>query len=165
VVYVDNDPIVLAHGRAMLAEDERTIVIRADIRQPAQVLSDPAVRALIDFGRPVAVIASAVLHHLLDEEDPHGAIRAVCDATPAGSCLLVSHFRTLHDPDSAALEAVMQEAFGRGRWRTSQQIRQFFGDMQLTPPGIVPCAQWQPDTDPGDLTLYQHLIVAGLGLK
>jgi hypothetical protein len=89
------------------------VVVRADIRQPAQILSDPAVRGLIDFGRPVAVIASAVLHHLLDEEDPLGAIRAVCDAASAGSCLFVSHFRTLGDQDSAALEAVMLEAFGR----------------------------------------------------
>jgi hypothetical protein len=165
VVYVDNDPIVLAHGRAMLAEDECTAVVRADIRQPSQILSDPEVRGLIDFGRPVAVIASAVLHHLLDEEDPLGVISAMCDATSAGSCLFVSHFRTLDDPDSAALEAVMLEAFGRGVWRTSEQIGQFFGDMRLTAPGITPCARWRPDTDPGDLTLYQHLIVAGLGRK
>ncbi|MDX6340924.1 MAG: hypothetical protein QOH87_1062 [Trebonia sp.] len=165
VVYVDNDPIVLAHGRAMLAEDEHTVVVKADIRQPAQILSDPAVRDLIDFGRPVAVIASAVLHHLLDEEDPLGAIRAMCDATPAGSCLFVSHFRTLGDPDSAALEEVMLEAFGRGMWRTSEQIGQFFGAMRLTAPGIVPCARWRQDTDPGDLNLYQQLIVAGLGRK
>ena len=136
VVYVDNDPIVLAHGRAMLAEDDQTVVVRVDIRQPAQILSDQAVRGLIDFGRPVAVIASAVLHHLLEEEDPVGIIRDVCDATQAGSCLFVSHFRTLGDPDSAALEAVMLEAFGRGMWRTSEQIGQFFGDMRLSPPGI-----------------------------
>ena len=116
VVYVDNDPIVLAHGRAMLAEDEFTVVVRADVRQPRQILSDPAVHGLIDFGRPVAVIASAILHHLLDEENPLGVIRTMCDATPAGSCLFVSHFRTLGDPDSAALEAVMLEAFGRGVW-------------------------------------------------
>jgi S-adenosyl methyltransferase len=165
VVYVDNDPIVLAHGRAMLAEDDQTVVVRADIRQPAQILSDEAVRGLIDFGRPVAVIASAVLHHLLDEENPLEAIRAMCDATAPGSCLFVSHFRTLGDPDSAALEAVMLEAFGRGMWRTSEQIGQFFGGMPLTPPGIVPCASWRADTDPGDLTLYQQLIVAGLGRK
>jgi hypothetical protein len=165
VVYVDNDPIVLAHGRAMLAEDDQTVVVRADIRQPAQILSDPVVRSLIDFGRPVAVIASAVLHHLLDEEDPLGAIRAMCAATPAGSCLFVSHFRTLGDPDSAALEAVMLEAFGRGVWRGSDQIGQFFGDMQLVPPGIVPCALWRQDPDPGDLTPYQQLIVAGVGRK
>lgn len=165
VVYVDNDPIVLAHGRAMLAEDDQTVVVKADIRQPGQILSDQAVRGLIDFGRPVAVIASAVLHHLRDEEDPLGAIRAMCDATPPGSCLFVSHFRTLGDPDSAALEAVMLEAFGRGMWRTSEQIGQFFGDMRLTPPGIVPCATWREDSDPGDLSLYQQLIVAGLGRK
>jgi hypothetical protein len=165
VVYVDNDPIVLAHGRAMLAEDDQTVVVKADIRRPAQILSDPAVRGLIDFGRPVAVIASAVLHHLLDEEDPLGGIRAVCAATPAGSCLFVSHFRTLGDPDSAALEAVMLEAFGRGVWRTSEQIGEFFGDMRVMPPGIVPCAQWRPGTDPGELTLYQRLIAAGLGRR
>jgi S-adenosyl methyltransferase len=165
VVYVDNDPIVLAHGRAMLAEDDQTVVVRADIRQPAQILSDPVVRRLIDFGRPVAVIASAVLHHLLDEEDPLGAIRAMCAATPAGSCLFVSHFRTLGDPDSAALESVMLEAFGRGMWRSSDQIGQFFGDMRLVLPGIVPCASWGQDADPGDLTPYQQLIVAGVGRK
>jgi hypothetical protein len=165
VVYVDNDPIVLAHGRAMLAEDEHTAVVRADIRRPGQILSDPEVRDLIDFGRPVAVIASAVLHHLLDEEDPLGVIRALCGATPAGSCLFVSHFRTVGDPDSAALEAVMLEAFGRGMWRTDEQIGEFFGDMRLIAPGIVPCAWWRPDTDPGDLTPYQHLIAAGLGRK
>jgi len=165
VVYVDNDPIVLAHGRAMLAEDEQTVVVKADIRQPGQILSDPAVQGLIDFGRPVAVIASAVLHHLLDEENPLGAIRAMRAATPAGSCLFVSHFRTIGDPDSAALEAVMLEAFGRGVWRTSEQIGEFFGDMRLIEPGIVPCAQWHQDADPGDLSLYQQLIVAGLGRK
>jgi hypothetical protein len=165
VAYVDNDPIVLAHGRAMLAEDEFTVVVKADIRQPEQILSDPGIRGLIDFSRPVAVIASAVLHHLLDEEDPLGVIRAVRDAVPAGSCLFVSHFRTLNDPDSAALEAVMLEAFGRGVWRTSEQIGEFFGDMRLTGPGIVPCAQWRPDADPGELTPYRRLIAAGLGLK
>jgi hypothetical protein len=59
----------------------------------------------------------------------------------------------------------MLEAFGRGRWRTNQQIGQFFGVMRLAAPGIVPCAQWQPDTDPGDLSLYQHLIATSLGRK
>ncbi|HEY6494696.1 MAG TPA: SAM-dependent methyltransferase [Trebonia sp.] len=165
VLYVDNDPIVLAHGRAMLAEDEHTVVVRADIRQPQQILSEPAVRNLIDFDRPVAVIASAVLHHLLDEEDPLGAIRTLRDATAPGSCLFVSHFRTLDDPDSAALEAVMLEAFGRGVWRTDEQIAQFFGDMRPVAPGIVPCARWRHDADPGELSLYRRLIVAGLGQK
>ncbi|MGH3264773.1 MAG: SAM-dependent methyltransferase [Trebonia sp.] len=165
VVYIDNDPIVLAHGRAMLAEDDHTVVVKADIRQPDQILDDKAVTDLIDFRRPVAIIASAVLHHLLDEENPLRVIRTMRDATPAGGCLFVSHFRTQGDPASAALEEVMLEAFGRGVWRTDEQIGEFFGDMELIEPGIATCARWRPDTDPGDLTPYQQLIAAGVGVK
>jgi SAM-dependent methyltransferase len=165
VAYVDNDPIVLAHGRAMLEENENTKVIAADIRQPDEVLADPELRGLIDLERPVAVVASAILHHLLDDDDPLGVIRAYAAATPFGSCLFVSHFRTLADPESAAMEAVMMKAFGRGQWRTDEQIAEYFGGMRLVEPGVVACAQWRPDTDPGELTSYQRLIAAGLGRK
>jgi SAM-dependent methyltransferase len=165
VAYVDNDPIVLAHGRAMLEENENTKVIAADIRQPDEVLADPELRALIDLDRPVAVIASAILHHVLDSDDPLGAIRAYTTATSSGSCLFVSHFRTLADPESAAMESVMMNAFGRGQWRTDEQIAEYFGGMRLVEPGIVACARWRPDTDPGELTSYQRLIAAGLGRK
>ena len=165
VAYVDNDPIVLAHGRAMLEENENTRVIEADIRHPAQVLADPDLLGLIDLNRPVAVIASAILHHLLDEDDPLGVIRAFSAVTPPGSCLFVSHFRTLADPDSAALEAVMLKAFGRGVWRTGEQIAEYFEGMRLIEPGIVACARWRPAGDPGELTTYQHLVAAGLGVR
>jgi hypothetical protein len=165
VVYVDHDPVVLAHGRALLEENAATRVVQADIRRPEQVLSDPDLRDLIDMGRPVAVIASAVLHHLLEEENPLEVIRTFRDAVPAGSCLFVSHFRTLGDPDSAALEEVMLEAFGRGTWRTDAQIAEYFEGTQLVEPGIVPCARWRPDRPADELTPYQRLIVAGLGRK
>ncbi len=107
VVYVDNDPIVLAHGRALLAENDFTAVVKADVREPEQILTAKETNALIDFDRPVGIIASAILHHIVDEEDPLGIIRAFRDAVPAGSYLFISHFRTLGDPDSAALEEVM----------------------------------------------------------
>ena len=123
---MDNDPIVLAHGRAMLEENDNTKVVAADIRHPAQILDDPELLGLIELNRPVAVIASAILHHLLDEDDPLGVIRAFTAVTPPGSCLFVSHFRTLADPESAALEAVMLKAFGRGVWRTDEQIAEYF---------------------------------------
>jgi hypothetical protein len=165
VVYVDNDPLVLAHGRALLAENSVTTVTAADIRRPAEILEDHELRGQIDFGRPVAVIASAVLHHLTEEENPLAAIRELCAATPSGSCLYVSHFRSLDDPESAALEEVMREAFGRGAWRTDEQIAEYFEDMQLLEPGIVPCAQWRPVSPPGELTMHQRLIAAGLGIK
>jgi SAM-dependent methyltransferase len=165
VAYVDNDPIVLAHGRAMLEENENTKVVAADIRQPGQILANPELLGLIDLNRPVAVIASAILHHLLDEDDPLGVIRVFTAAIPPGSCLFVSHFRTLADPESAALEAVMLKAFGRGVWRTDEQIAEYFAGLRLVEPGIVPCAQWRPDTGPGELSTYQRLIAAGLGRK
>jgi hypothetical protein len=162
---VDNDPIVLAHGRALLAENEFTAVIRGDVRKPEEVLAAGETRALIDFQRPVGVIASAILHHIVDAEDPLGVIQAFRDAVPSGSYLFVSHFRTLGDPGSAALEEVMFEAFGRGAWRTDAQIAEYFDGVDLLAPGIVPCAQWRPEADPGELSAYQRLVVAGLGKR
>ncbi len=163
VVYLDNDPIVLAHGRALLMENEHTMVLKADIRQPEQILESGELRGLVDLRRPVGVISSAILHHITDAENPLGLIRTFRDAVPAGSCLFISHVRTLGDPDSAALEKVMLEAFGRGVWRTTDQIAEYFDGTELVEPGIVPCAQWRPGTEPGELTTYQRLIVAGLG--
>jgi hypothetical protein len=165
VVYVDNDPLVLAHGRARLAQDDQTAMIKADISDPACVLALPELRELLDFSRPVAVMMGAILHHLLDEENPLGVAAAVRAAVPAGSTVFISHFRTLGDPDSAKLEAVTQDAFGRGAWRTDEQIAEYFSGTDLISPGIVPCAAWHPDSDPGELTGYRQLIVAGLGIK
>jgi hypothetical protein len=165
VVYADNDPIVLAHGRALLEENANTTVLKADIRHPGQVLDAAETKALIDFDRPVGIIASAILHHVTCEEDPVGIIRTFRDAIPAGSCVFVSHFRTLGEPDSAALEEVMIEAFGRGTWRTDARIAEYFEGTELLPPGIVECAKWKPRKKPGELSLYQRLIVAGLGRK
>jgi len=146
-------------------KNDNTKVVAADIRHPAQILDDPELLGLIELNRPVAVIASAILHHLLDEDDPIGVIRAFTAVTPPGSCLFVSHFRTLADPESAALEAVMLQAFGRGVWRTDEQIAEYFAGLRPVEPGIAACAQWRPDADPGELTSYQRLIAAGLGVK
>jgi hypothetical protein len=165
VGYVDFDPMALVHGRALLQEDDQTVVVDADITDPQSVLGNPELRALLDFSHPVAVIASAVLHHLTDDEQPLETISAFTGAIAEGSCLYVSHFRSLGDPDSAELQAVFGETLGRGAWRTDEQIAGYFEGTELAGPGIVPCARWHPDTGPGELTSYQHLIVAGLGLK
>jgi hypothetical protein len=164
VVYVDNDPLVLAHGRALLAEDDQTAVIKADITDPA-VLALPELHELLDFSRPVAVMLGAVLHHLRDSENPLGVVEALRAAVPAGSTLFITHFRRLGDGDSARLEAFAREAFGRGTFRTDEQIAGYFTGTDLVSPGIVPCAAWRPDSDPGVLTGCRRLIVAGLGIK
>jgi SAM-dependent methyltransferase len=165
VAYVDNDPQVLAHGRALLAENARTVVIAADLREPDLILSDPEILDLIDLSRPVGIIASAVLHHILDAEDPLALIRKFRDAVPAGSYLFVSHFRAADSPELREIQETLLDAFGRGQWRTIEEITEYFGDMTLIEPGVVPSALWRPEEEPGDLTPWQQLIAAGLGGK
>ena len=93
VAYVDNDPIVLVHGRALLTSHPagKTTVIEADLRRPEEILAHPDVRDTIDFSRPVALILAGVLHFLTDEEDPHGVVERLKAAVPSGSHLLLSH--------------------------------------------------------------------------
>ena len=166
VVYVDNDPVVLAYGRALLDENDRTTVIQADIRNPREVLDDPDVRGLIDFERPVGIILCAILHHLLDEEDPAGIVATLRDAVPSGSHLFLTHFRAGEGPESRQIEEQLQSAFGRGRWRSEEEVASYFDGFELIEPGIVPLAQWHPD-EPVDreLTVWERLIVGGIGRK
>ncbi|MCL7021366.1 SAM-dependent methyltransferase, partial [Vibrio vulnificus] len=131
VVYIDNDPIVLAHGRALLAENAQTTVVQADIRDPRAIRENPELLRLIDFGRPVGVILSAVLHHLNDDEDPYGVMRYWREAVPSGSYFFISHFRSRRDPESAKLEGLLQGSLGRGRWRTDEEIAALFDGLDI----------------------------------
>ena len=101
VVYVDNDPIVLAHARVLLDShpDGRTAYIDADLRDPAGILSDPVVSETLDLSQPVALMLVAILHFLTDEDDPAGIVAHLLDALPAGSYLVASHVTPEHDPE------------------------------------------------------------------
>jgi len=85
VVHVDNDPVVYTHSKALLADTRTTDIVSGDIRRPAEILADPAVRALIDFGRPVGLLLIVILHHIEDYEDPAGIAAQLRDPMPAGS--------------------------------------------------------------------------------
>ncbi|RZT07839.1 S-adenosyl methyltransferase [Kribbella sp. VKM Ac-2569] len=166
VVYVDNDPIVLAHGRALLAENDNTAVIQADLREPKAIIEHPDTVRLIDFGQPVGVIFSATLHHVNDDEDPAGIVAFWKDRIAAGSHVFISHFRSENDPRSQELEQVLQGSLGRGRWRTDEQILALFGEgFTVLEPGIVPASEWRNEEAPDDLTDYQRLIAAVLAVK
>jgi len=91
VVYVDRDPVAVAHSRELLAGDERTGVVQADIRYPDQILGDPVTRELIDFDEPVGVLMVAVLHFVADRDDPAGVVAGFRDAVVPGSFGVVSH--------------------------------------------------------------------------
>lgn len=166
VVYVDHDPVVLAHGRALLEENENTTVIQADLRDPKSIYENQAVQDLLDFDQPVAVILSAVLHHLNDDEDPAAVVRFWHDRIPSGSYVFISHFRSENDPRSAHMQEVLQASLGRGRWRTDEELLALFGDgLTVLPPGIVPAAEWRPAAPPNELTVWERLIAAGLAVK
>ncbi|MFC6082904.1 SAM-dependent methyltransferase [Sphaerisporangium aureirubrum] len=172
VVYVDNDPIVLAHGRALLATNNTTTVIQADIREPESILNDPKVQAFIDFDEPVGLLLFAILHHLGDNEDPEGIAARFRDILPSGSYLAVSHFFNpgeAHPEVSKQVlesERICNEKLGTGRWRTQDEIQAYFGDFEMVDPGLVPLSEWRPD--PEDL-VHQgstyYTIVGGLARK
>jgi hypothetical protein len=156
---------VLAHGRALLAENENTTVIQADLRDPKAIYDSEDAR-LIDFDQPVAVVFSATLHHVNDDENPAGLVRFWSERIPSGSYVFISHFRSENDPRSQELEQVLQGSLGRGRWRTDEEILSLFGEgFTVLEPGLVPAVQWRNPDAPEELTDWQRLIAAVLAVK
>ncbi|MFF5494261.1 SAM-dependent methyltransferase [Streptomyces aquilus] len=173
VVYVDIDPQVLVHGRALLEDNDLTRVVAVDVRNPEAIRTHPDTVEMIDFDRPVAVIFSAILHHVNDDEDPAGIVRYWRDHVASGSYFFMSHFRSGHNPETAEAEAVLQQTFGRGRWRTDEEIASLLDGLEILDPGIVPASLWRPDENDDamdigqrrELTVWEHLIAAGLARK
>lgn len=153
VVYVDNDPIVLAHARALLTGDLEgsTAYVDADLRSPQGILDHAALAATLDLSRPVALMLVSVLHFLQDDDDPHAVVRQLLSALAPGSYLVVSHgTNDLVDPaDRAALQRVAADNKAGFRMRTVEEFGRFFDGLELVPPGIVSVADWRPDAGPG----------------
>ncbi|KPM53955.1 SAM-dependent methyltransferase [Frankia sp. CcI49] len=165
VVYIDNDPIVLSHGRALLAENENTTVLTADFRSPEQVLNHPELTGIIDFDQPVALLLFAVVHHIEDAEDPAGILATYREHLAPGSYLFLTHFVT-HGEETAELEKVMLADLGRGRFRTIAEITAFFDGFELLEPGVTYTPLWRPEEPlPDPLTLTERLVAGGLARR
>jgi S-adenosyl methyltransferase len=160
VVYVDNDPIVLAHGRALLARDAVTSVVTADLLDVEGVLAHPEVHRLLDFSRPVGLVLLAVLHHVLDEENPHGLVTAYKDRLTPGSHVFVSHFSNTF-PEARAMEDVLVRSLGRGQLRSEAEITAFFDGWDLLEPGVVPLSLWRPDAPVSEPLDHSGLLMIG----
>jgi SAM-dependent methyltransferase len=149
VVYVDNDPLVLAHARALLTGTPgSTAYLSADLREPGKILHDAA--QTLDFGQPVAVMLVAVLHHVTDADDPAAIIATLLDAVPAGSYLVVSHPAADVQTEAVAQVATAYNqdvATGQTR-RTREQVEGFFAGLDLLPPGVVQTPRWRPEAAP-----------------
>lgn len=152
VIYVDNDPMVLAHGRVLLINDSRTRVVLGDIRRPLDILADPDVRALINPEEPVAVLLVAVLHLLADDDYPAGIVAQLRDAVAPGSYLAITHSTSDARPDLAAAVAGEFRRLGVTNPlvpRTHAEITSFFTGLELVEPGVVFPARWHPDPAAG----------------
>jgi hypothetical protein len=151
VVYADNDPLVLAHARALLTSspEGRTAYIHADLRDPQSILSGPSVREILDFSQPIALMLVAVLHFVPDEFKPAQVMATLIDALPPGSYLVASHITAEHDPDGPAAGARAYRAAGLpAQLRDSGQFGQLaFSGLDLVPPGVVLVSEWRPDGD------------------
>jgi hypothetical protein len=160
VVYVDNDPMVLAHARALLTSTREgaTAYIDADMRDVGRIL-DEAARTL-DFTRPIALTMLGVVIFIGDDEDPYALVRGFVDALPSGSYLVLSHTVTRPDmPDVDAAVAFWNEhGTPKLTQRTPDQIARFFDGLDLLPPGVVSCSRWRPDpssaTDPPEVAMF-----------
>jgi hypothetical protein len=150
IVYVDNDPMVLAHARALLTSspEGRTAYIQADLRDPAAILSDPVTRDVLDFSQPVALMLVAILHFILDGDKPAEIIETLLDALPSGSYLAASHLTAEHvsAAEATAGRRAYQEARVPLQPRDSDEFAELaFSGLELVPPGVVLVSEWRPD--------------------
>lgn len=165
VVYVDNDPSAYLHGRVLLADDALTTVVLADIREPDTLLAMPAVTRFIDFSKPVGLILNAVIHHLLDDEDPYGIVERYKQALAPGSYMQLTHFSN-SSPEAMANEQVLLQSLGRGQTRSREQIARFFDGLTLVEPGLVYLPQWRPDEPvPLPLDPGSKIMLVGVARK
>ncbi|TVZ01126.1 SAM-dependent methyltransferase [Trebonia kvetii] len=147
IAYVDNDPMVLAHARALLTSrpEGQCAYIDADIRDPETILGKAA--EILDFSEPVAVVLMAVLQFIPDEDDPQGLVRRLVEAVPAGSCLVISH--PASDIQAAAMASATtrlnQLMAQRAKPRSRDAVTAFFDGLDLVEPGVIRCPEWRPD--------------------
>ncbi|WP_101255846.1 SAM-dependent methyltransferase [Streptomyces barkulensis] len=168
VVYVDNDPIVSVHAGAKLTGAGNAEFVLADARRPEAVIGHPAVRELIDFDRPVALLLIAVLHFVKDEEDPAALVAALGGALPPGSCLVLTHGTSDFHEKRRVEEGtdVYRNATAQVSLRSHAEILSFFDGWDLTDPGLVQLPLWRPDgpvPEPGELR--RVALYGGVGVK
>jgi len=166
VVYVDNDPVVASHGRALLASGGQVGMVFGDLRDPASILRHPDVLGLLDLAQPVAVLCTSTLHFIPDEAEPHKIIAEYRDHLPPGSYLVVTHGTLEEDPtgEGAKAESVYRQASSQLHVRPLPDVLRFFHGLELVEPGLTWITEWRPE--PGTAPIgRQHSMRGGVGRK
>ncbi|MEV4517893.1 SAM-dependent methyltransferase [Dactylosporangium sp. NPDC049525] len=162
VLYVDNDPVVVAHARVLLTSPQPDTVgyLQAELRDPTTILDSPQAHATLNLRQPIGLLLVAVLHFLDDTDHPYQAVNTLIERLPPGSFLALSHvtFDPLPDNTTRNLTALAQPAAGHGtfRARTREEIAQFLSGLDLIEPGLVSVVDWHPDEDPKPEAPAEH---------
>jgi hypothetical protein len=167
VLYVDNDPVVLAHARALMVSHPagKTEFILADLREPKAILSHPAFAETLDLSQPVGLILSGILMHIFDSDDPYGIVATLLEPLPSGSYMAIGHPTADFDRKAMiAMAAAAQQAGIPYVPRSRDEIAKFFTGLELVEPGIVPIVAWRPDDDTPD-DIYSAYAWAAVGRK
>ncbi|WP_216894120.1 SAM-dependent methyltransferase [Nocardia alni] len=148
IVYVDKDPLVLAHARALMAStrEGKTRFIHADLHDPASILNDPMLTATLDFDRPIAITLTMIMMYFRDADDPHGIIKQLLEAVPPGSSLTISHPTADFNP--AATEQAVRACEQAGIPmvpRTRAEVEKLFAGTEIIDPGVVTLEEWHPE--------------------
>ncbi|MFG2844607.1 SAM-dependent methyltransferase [Kitasatospora sp. NPDC048296] len=168
VVYVDNDPIVLAHSRALLTSspEGRTAYVEGDLRDPEKFLADPAVAATLALGEPIALTLINIVHFLSDEA-AHPPVRRLLDALPAGSFLALTAGTADNAPDQVAVGSRRYAEAGiEVHVRSRAGVEQFFAGLELDDPGVVLIHEWHPELgEPSTVAAGEVSVYGGLACK
>jgi hypothetical protein len=154
IVYVDNDPLVMAHTRALMTSEPEgaTSFVHADLRWPETILAHPALRATLNLRKPVALLLIAVLHFLTDEDKPHAKVAHLIEALPPGSVVVLSHvtFDPLTDETVKLLTALAAPEAGHGPFqaRDENEVARFLDGLEPVDPGLVSIVHWLPEETP-----------------
>ena len=166
ILYVDYDPVVISHAQALLVKNPFVVAINRDLRDPAQIIAHPALQALIDLNKPVAILLVAVLHFIRDVDEPHEIVEELKAAMPAGSYLVVSHVTADEIPaqTTAKVRELYNHATAPATPRTRAQIERFFDGMEIVAPGLTDASMWRAESTPLGET-SRTLFYGGIGRK
>jgi trans-aconitate methyltransferase len=166
VVYVDIDPVAVAHGRAILADNPYATSIEADLRRPAEILGHPEVLQLLDFSQPTAVLLMAVLHFVPDSDDLGGIVARLRDGLAPDSCLAISHITaSTHSRQIEEVRRLYQHTLTPGLPRTPRQIKKLLAGLDLVEPGLVQVDDWLPDVERATRHPQAEVMLGAVGRK
>ncbi|MGD2104353.1 MAG: SAM-dependent methyltransferase [Anaerolineae bacterium] len=168
VVYVDIDPVVVAHSSRLLEDDPWATIIEGDLRYPSSILEHEETLRLLDFARPLSLTATAVLHFVMDSERAHSAMRTLTEALPSGSYVTLTH-ALLEEASREAVEKAIDDykPASMAKARPREEVVRFFDGLEILEPGIVRAPLWRPE-GPDDLLLDNpegFTGLAGVGRK